>query len=134
MTTSQRILWGPVILYGVLTEAVLAIIFLAGLAIGVTAAGNTIVALVGSFVLPLLFAVILGRRVDARFGVHGVLIGAVAFALFMTRNLIGRLFQPDAPAQPVAYWIAHALKFSAVELGARSRCNVRDPLHRSLPE
>lgn len=102
MTTSQRILWGRVILYGVLTEAVLTIIVVAGLAIGVTAAGNTIVALVGSFVLPLLFAVILGRRVDARFGVHGVLIGTVAFALFMTMNLIGRLFQPDAPAQPVA--------------------------------
>lgn len=40
MTTSQRILWGRVILYGVLTEAVLTIIFVAGLAIGVTAAGK----------------------------------------------------------------------------------------------
>jgi hypothetical protein len=117
MTTSQRILWGRVILYGVLTEVFLMIIFVAGLVIGVIAAGNTMVALVGSFVLPLLFAVILGRRLDARFGVHGVLIGAVAFALFMTMNLIGRLFQPDAPPQPVAYWIAHALKFIGGGIG-----------------
>ena len=129
MTASQRTLWRRVIIYGVLIEAVLIVIFIAGLAIGVTAAGNTALALVGSFVLPLLFATILGRRLRARFVFHGVFIGAVAFALFMTMNLIGRLFQPDAPPQPVAYWIAHALKFIGGGIGgaiARSRSKRRE--------
>jgi len=25
---------------------------------------------------------------------------------------VGRMFQPDAAPQPIAYWIAHALKFA----------------------
>jgi hypothetical protein len=54
---NQRILWGRVILYGILVEAVMAAIFIAGLAAGVMSPGmTTALALVGSFLLPLLFA------------------------------------------------------------------------------
>lgn len=83
-----------------LTESVLTVTFIAGLAAGLTEAGNTTIATVGSFVLPLLFAMTLGRGLRVRFVIHGILIGAVAFAPFMTMNVIGRLFQPDAPANP----------------------------------
>ena len=113
----QRLLWGRALLYGLLTEAILTAIFVAGLAGGMVADRATLIALVGSFVLPLLFATILGRRLRARFVLHGVLIGAAAFAIFMTMNVIGRLFQPDAPPQPVAYWVAHAFKFVGGGLG-----------------
>jgi hypothetical protein len=113
----QRLLWGRALLYGLLTEAILTAIFVAGLAGGMAANGATLIALAGSFVLPLLFATILGRRLQARFVVHGVLIGAAAFAIFMMMNVMGRLFQPDAPPQPVAYWVAHAFKFVGGGLG-----------------
>lgn len=113
----QRLLGGRALLYGLLTEAILTAIFVAGLAGGMAADGATLIALAGSFVLPLLFATILGRRLQARFVLHGVLIGAAAFAIFMMMNVMGRLFQPDAPPQPVAYWVAHAFKFVGGGLG-----------------
>ena len=108
----QRILWGRAISYGLLTEAILIVIFIAGLTLGTPDATDIVIAVVGSFVLPLVFAMVLGRRLQATFVLHGVLIGAAAFAIFMAVNVIGRVFQPDAPAQPLAYWIAHALKFA----------------------
>jgi putative membrane protein (TIGR04086 family) len=115
---TPRILWGRVILYGILVEAVLTAIFIAGLAAGVMSPGmTTALALVGSFLLPLLFAASLGTRLQARFALHGMLIGAIAFAVFMTMSMIGRFFQPDAPGQPIAYWIAHALKLVGGGLG-----------------
>jgi hypothetical protein len=59
---NQRILWGRVILYGILAEAIITAIFIAGLAAGVMSPGmTTALALVGSFLLPLLLA-----RVSAR--------------------------------------------------------------------
>ena len=114
---SQRILWGRAIAYGLLTEAMLIVVFIVGLTFGAPDAINIVIAIVGSFVLPLVFAIVLGRRLQARFVLHGVLIGAAAFAVFMGLSLIGRMFQPDAPAQPLAYWIAHALKFVGGGLG-----------------
>jgi len=54
---NQRILWGRVILYGILTETILMGIFIAGLGAGGMGPGmTTALALVGSFLLPLLFA------------------------------------------------------------------------------
>jgi hypothetical protein len=94
---NQRILWGRVILYGILVEAVLTAVFIAGLAAGVMSPGmTTALALVGSFLLPLLFAASLGKRLQARFALHGMLIGAIAFAVFMTMSVIGRFFQPSS--------------------------------------
>ena len=110
MIDTQPLLWGRGILYGLLTEAILIVFFIAGLTFGTPDAIDIVMAVVGSFVLPLVFAMVLGRRLQAKFVLHGVLIGAAAFAIFMALNVIGRVFQPDAPAQPVAYWIAHALK------------------------
>jgi len=114
---TQRLLWGRAILYGLAIEVTLIVIFIVGLATGTSADVNTGIAVVGSFVLPLLFAVVLGRRLQARFALHGALIGAAALAIFMAINGIGRVFQPDVGPQPVAYWIGHALKIVGGTLG-----------------
>ena len=98
------------IAYGLLTETTLIVVFIVGLTFGTLGAINIVIAIVGSSVVPLVFAMVLGRRLQARFVLHGVLMGAAAaFAVFMGLDLIGRMFQSDAPAQPLAYWIAHAL-------------------------
>jgi hypothetical protein len=54
-----------------------------------------------------------------------MLIGAIAFAVFMTMSMIGRFFQPDGPGQPIAYWIAHALKFVGGGLGGSIACRAQ---------
>lgn len=113
----QPLLWGRAILSGLAVEVILTVIFIAGLATGMPASVNVAVAVAGSFVLPLLFAVMLGRRLRARFALHGALIGVAAFSIFMAMNAIGRVFQPDAGPQPIAYWIGHALKIVGGALG-----------------
>ena len=127
---TQRLLWGRAILYGLVIEAILIVIFIVGLALGMPAGLDTVIAVAGSFVLPLLFASILGRQLQGRFVLHGILIGGSAFAIFMAINGIGRIFQPDAGPQPVAYWIAHALKIIGGALGGAIASRRH---HRSLP-
>ena len=111
---SQRILWGRAIAYGLLTETMLIVVFIVGLTFGTRDAINIVIAIVGSFVLPLVFAMVLGRRLQARFVLHGVLIGAAAFVVFMGLSLIGRMFQPDAPGQP----LGTGLRMCSSSLGA----------------
>jgi hypothetical protein len=123
------LLWGRAVLYGLLTEIILMVVFVVCLATGMPAAVVTSAAVIGSFVLPFWFATILGRRLQDRFVLHGLLIGGAAFAIYMTMYLIGRVFQPNAGPQPVAYWIAHALKFAGGAVGAAlaSRRRSRGP-------
>jgi hypothetical protein len=59
----------------------------------------------------------LGRRLQARFVLHGALIGGAAFAIFMAIDRIGRVFRPDLEPQSLAYWIAHALKIVGGAVG-----------------
>jgi hypothetical protein len=105
------------VLFGLLTEAILMVVFFISLAIGMPADVGSAIAVVGSFVLPLWFATILGRRLRARFVLHGLLIGGAAFAIYMAMYAAGRVFQPEAGPQPAVYWIAHALKFIGGALG-----------------
>jgi len=114
----MQILWGRAVLYGLLTEAILMIVFVIYLAIGMPTAVVTATVLVGSFALPLWFATMLGRRLQNRFVLHGLLIGGAAFAIYMAMYAIGRVFQQNAGPQPVAYGIAHALKFIGGAAGA----------------
>jgi len=111
------LLWGRAVLYGLLTEMLLVVVFVICLATGMPAAVITTAAVVGSFVLPFWFATILSRRLQDRFVLHGLLIGGAAFAIYMTMYAIGRVFQPNAGTQPIAYWIAHALKLTGGAAG-----------------
>lgn len=60
------------------------------------------VAPVGSLVLCFLFAMWVGRRLEGRFVLHGILVGVVATLIYvgLTR----------AQPEPFAYLVAHALK------------------------
>jgi hypothetical protein len=60
------------------------------------------VAPVGSLVLCFLFAIWVGRGVESRFVLHGVLVGVVAMLIYLALTRL----QPE----PFAYVIAHALK------------------------
>ena len=100
--------WGRVIAGGLFAElAVFAVVFPARYFFGEQAFLASI--LIASAVMPGLFAVWVGRRVESNFVLHGVLVGVVA-ALFY---LILAWGQP----QPILYKIAHGLKLVGGMLG-----------------
>lgn len=77
----------------------------------------TVAAVVGSFVLPLVFAMWVGSRSQSRFVLQGFLIGLVAMLIYL--GLLGavRAFGPPEPAQPFAYEVAHVLKLLGGAIG-----------------
>src|SRR6185295_11321843 len=98
---STRLRWGRVLVGGFLAELlVFAIVFPALYLFGQRAFLASI--LVASAVMPFIFAVWVGRRVESRFVIHGALVGLVAALIY-----IGLAWgQP----QPLLYKIAHGLK------------------------
>ena len=117
MSAARRIHWKLIVAAGFLSEvAVIALFFL--LLLAATLAGvpeiarpmtplDYVDALVASFVVVFLFTLWVGKRIDADFVLHGVLIGVVGILLFcvMWRATAGSLL-----AQPALYVVAHALK------------------------
>lgn len=99
--TSLRIHWAPAAIGGILAElAVFAIVFPTKALLGQNAFLGAI--LVASFVMPLIAALWVCRRVESQFVLHGALVGIVAavFYLVIARG------QPE----PFLYKIAHGLK------------------------
>jgi hypothetical protein len=129
MANSTRILWGRILLGGLIAEAVLI-----GIAIPLSRAGQQPViyeALVGSFVMPFVLALWVGRRLASRFVLHGVLIGAAATLIYLALGEAGRRWGPPSDPQPFAYTVAHGLKLVGGALGgmvARRRA-ARAPGH-----
>lgn len=115
MPQKLGIRWGAVILSAVLTETVMIALVIPLQPYGQTPI--TVMALIGSFLLPLLFAIWVGRRAQTRFVVHGVLIGAFAALIYLALGEAARLFGPPQPPQPFAYTIAHGLKLLGGALG-----------------
>jgi hypothetical protein len=101
MAKIAQIHWGRVLLGGFLAELmVFAIVFPTRHLFGQQAFLVSI--LIASALMPFLFAVWVGRRIDSRFVLHGVLVGLVAALIYM-----GLAWgQP----QPLLYKIAHGLK------------------------
>src|SRR5258708_38252370 len=93
--------WGRVLVGGFLAELlVFAIVFPVRYVSGQRAFLASI--LIASAVMPFIFAVWVGRRVESRFVLHGALVGVVATLIYM-----GLAWgQP----QPLLYRIAHGLK------------------------
>ena len=93
--------WGRVLVGGFLAELlVFAIVFPVRYVFGQRAFLASI--LIASAVMPFIFAVWVGRRVESRFVLHGALVGVVATLIYM-----GLAWgQP----QPLLYRIAHGLK------------------------
>ena len=116
--TIREIHWRRVLLAGFLAEAsvmvgfflLLGLAWLAGvpeIAVPMTPL-DYVDALVASFASIYLATLWVGRRLESGFVLHGVLIGLVAFSLFLLLIFFGS----GSIAQPVLYWVAHGLKFA----------------------
>ena len=70
----------------------------------------TIMAVTGSFALPLLCAMWVGSRSQSRFVLQGFLIGLIAMLIYLALLGAVRAFGPAEPPQPFAYEVAHVLK------------------------
>ena len=93
--------WGRVLAGGFLAELlVFAIVFPVLYFFGQTAFLASI--LIASFVMPLILAIWVGKRITSRFVLHGALVGLVAALIYM----VIAWGQP----QPLLYKIAHGLK------------------------
>ena len=106
--TASKIRWGRIIAGGLLAEIALIIAIVpAGLKLGDAFLHYT--AGPGSFLFCFLGALWVGRKLESRFVLHGILLGVVAalFYLALTR------LQPE----PMAYIIAHVLKLAGGALG-----------------
>ena len=107
MGTAQ-IHWGRAIVGGLLAElAVFAIVFPVRYLLGQQAFLTSI--LIASGLMPFLLALWVGRGVEARFVLHGALVGIVAALFYL--GLAWR--QP----QPPLYKIAHGLKVAGGMVG-----------------
>ena len=101
MSTFARIHWVRVLIGGFLAEvSVIAVVIPVFLLFGQYAVSYA--ALSGSLVMCFLFALWVGRSVNSRLVLHGILVGVVATILYvgLTRG------RPEPPA----YLVAHVLK------------------------
>jgi hypothetical protein len=101
MNTSARIHWLRVLLGGFLAEvSLIALVIPVSLLFGKQTVPY--VALLGSLLTCFLFAIWVGRCIDSRFVLHGILVGFVATLIYvgLTRG------RPE----PLVYLVAHGLK------------------------
>jgi hypothetical protein len=101
MNTSTRIHWIRVLIGGFLAEAsvfvvVIPVFKISGPHALVYAAPSA------SLVMCFLFALWVGRRLESRFVLHGILVGVVATLLYVGLTL--------ARPEPFVYLVAHSLK------------------------
>jgi hypothetical protein len=101
MNTSTRIQWIRVLIGGFLAEAS---VFAIVIPIFIISGQHALVyaAPLASLVMCFLFALWVGRRLESRFILHGMLVGVVATLLYMGLTL--------ARPEPFAYLVAHGLK------------------------
>ncbi len=98
---AQRMHWVRILVGGFLAEAILIAI---AIPVGVKWGQHPLlyIAPAGSLVLCFLFAWWVGRGVESRFVVHGLLVGVVATLIYLALT--------RARPEPMAYVIAHGLK------------------------
>ena len=110
MNTSTRIHWGRVWIGGFLAEVGIFAVFIpAVLLFGEEPARYTVPP--AAFVMTFLFAVWVGRGIESRFVLHGILVGVVATLLYVGLTL--------AQPEPLLYIVAHGLKILGGAAGAR---------------
>lgn len=109
--TTTALRWGRIVLGGFLAELIL-IAFV--IPINLAGGGEraiTVVAVAGSYVVFVPVAWWLSRALPRPL-LHGALMGAVAAALYIVLAVVGRQFNPTAPAMPFIYYVAHVLKIA----------------------
>src|SRR5713101_7848700 len=116
--SSTRIHWGRILLGGLLAEVTL---ILAIVPLGLRLGDNFLhyTAPPGSFVVCLLGALWVCRRIESHFILHGTLVGVVAALIYvgLTR----------AQPEPFAYIVAHALKLVGGACGGFIALRRRSP-------
>jgi len=101
MSTSAGIRWLRVLLAGFLAEVfVIALVIPISLLFGKNTLSYSAPA--ASLLACFVFAIWVGRRLDSRFVLHGVLVGVVAALIYVALTRGG--------PEPPAYLVAHALK------------------------
>jgi hypothetical protein len=105
---TPRVRWWRILIGGVLAEvAVIAVVLLVGHFYGQV--GLSYSAPAASFVMCFIAALLVARRLNGGFVLHGVLLGVVATSVYVALT--------RAHAQPMAYIVAHALKLIGGALG-----------------
>ena len=121
--TSTQLRWGRVLVGGFLAELlVFAIVFPVLYLFGQQAFLASV--LIASAMMPFIFAIWVGRRVESRFVLHGALVGLVAALIYM-----GLAW---GQSQPLLYKIAHVLKVAGGAAGGVVASRRR--LSLTLPE
>lgn len=113
-TSSLR--WGRIVLGGLLAETILIVVIIPMRLLGSGEGAITAVAVAGSFVVFVPVAMWLTRTV-ARPIVHGVAMAAAAVALYLVLQMLQQTFDPNAPAVPLVYYVAHVLKLAGGATG-----------------
>jgi hypothetical protein len=108
-TFEVKIRWMRILIGGFLAEAVL-ILLLIPVSMKWGQPPLLYLAPAGSLVLCFLFGFWVGRGVKSRFILHGLLVGAVAAAIYLALTRLG--------PEPWAYVVAHALKLNGGASGA----------------
>ena len=108
--------WGRIVLGGFLAEVLLILAVIPVYAIGGSQSVLTPVAVAGSFLAFVPVAWWL-TRITPRPILHGALMGAAGAAIYILLTVVGRQFDPNAPAVPWIYYVAHALKLAGGATG-----------------
>jgi hypothetical protein len=118
MSAQQPILWGRILLAGLLAEASVMVVFFVLLGLAWLAGMPEVAApmspldyvdaLIASFLSIFIVARWVARRLEGAFVLHGILIALVAMSLFLL--MIG--LAEGSIEQPILYWVAHGLKFA----------------------
>ena len=125
MNTSAQFHWVRVLIGGFLAEvSLIALVIPVSLLYGQHVL--LYVAPPGSLLTCFLFALWVGRRIDSRFLLHGILVGVVAVLLYIGLTL-GR-------PEPLAYVVAHALKILGGAAGGLVAARRRKPMGNAMAE
>src|SRR5947207_3088021 len=117
MTEMTKIYWGRILIAGFLSElAVIAVFIPATVFLGEVPGMYTAVA--GSLVMPFLFGMWVGRSIESRFALQGLLVGAVGVLIYIALT--------RAQPEPLLYIFAHGLKLLGGAAGGRFAEKQRD--------
>jgi hypothetical protein len=114
--TSSPLRWSRILLGGFVAELLLIAAVIPMRIVGSSESAITVLAVAGSFVVFLPVAWWLGRSL-ARPVLHGVLMGAVAAAIYLVLQVLGQLLAPEPPTIPLVYYVAHVLKLAGGATG-----------------
>ena len=116
MTTTSSLRWGRIALGGLLPELALILAVIPMRMAGSSDNAVNVLAMAGSFLLFVPVAYWLGRSLPRPI-LHGVLMGAVATAIYLVLQVLATMYAPEPPVVPWFYYLGHALKLAGGATG-----------------